>query len=145
MWEKPISLSIALYTARSILYPKVIYDQAIDVIRLIAHIEEIRIHAGKRARDVLEWNKRCRKMQQYGKQSRGGPPNNVRTIEEGSLEDSIVRRVAKERRGEGSLGKAYARLIASWQKLVSVDLPLLGLKTESHSFPIGYLSSLALS
>lgn len=112
----PLPFGLTIYVIRTLIYPTIIFDQAIDIIRLLAHVEEIRLHAGNRARAVLEWNERVLQAQH------NGDPEwmDVRAIEKGSKVESNLQTVARNLRGQGNIYLTYRRLVAGWQ--VSVCL-----------------------
>lgn len=111
-----LPLGISLYVIRALLYPTAICEQAIDIIRLLAHIEEIRVHAGNRARAALEWNARVLWAQRNG----DSEWTDVRALGEGSEVERVVREVADNVRGQGHLYLAYKGLVARWQALVRI-------------------------
>lgn len=98
-------------------------------------MEEIRVHAGKRARAVLKWNERFLHMQSNANEE---GRERVKTMEEGSKEERMVKKVARERRGKGALGNAYRRLVGSWQKQ---DIYRLWLPPMSSQLLFSHLGS----
>lgn len=114
----PLPFGLTLYVIRTLLYPTVVFDQAIDIIRLLAHVEEIRLHAGNRATAVLEWNKRVLQAQH------NGDPGwmDVRAIEKGSKVEDNLQNVARNVRGQGNLYLTYKKLVGCWQAMVCFDI-----------------------